>query len=792
MTLGSNFAKAPLIALVAAFATSVPALADEPVLRFEVGTFDPLNEAAPIASGLVFAERPESGAWIIQFAGPTGVEETAALSSMGLEVHGYIPDYAYLVTGDRTNAENAMSLGGARWVGPYEPGFRLATRIGTLEFKNPERAESPNLRLFVRTFGEPQAVAQRLTSLGGVVLEVIENEYETAVVVEIAPDLVEDIAKEPLVRFVDEIPEAILHNNTTGWVVQSNVSGQTPIWAQGIDGTGEIVTLMDSGVDYNSCFFREDGNAPPGPTHRKIIDYSTFGGQEYDGCGTGHGTHVAGTIAGDQSYITGSTQHSGMAPGALLTVQDVGNDGFFDCLFGFVNVPSSLIGAFNASYDLGARIHSNSWGSSSNAYDNFAVNVDQFMWNNPDFLIVFANGNAGSGAGTVGSPATAKNLISVGATQQAPNQNTIAGYSSRGPASDGRIKPTMVAPGGDSNGYIVSANNHTGDPPSPTCATQGSPFAGTSMATPAIAGLAALTRQYFRDGFYPQGSAGGDALEPSAALVKAVLVAATTDAGSANAPNNNEGFGRALLDDALYFDGETRELRVEMESGISTGETRTFEYEVESSSEPLEIALVWTDSPASQGAGVALVNNLDLTVTAPGGQVYRGNVLSGGESQTGGSADSRNVEEIFRLNNPPVGTYTIEIDGTNVPVDTQPFALASNGAFANWPENPASTPELSGGVTGWQILSTDPNPFTMETTIALRAPESRGDVSVGIYDATGRKVRALWAGTVDPGVQHLTWQGRDDDNRRVTPGVYFVRVMAAGSVALSDKVVLVK
>lgn len=783
--------------LLAAASNPSIASAETPMLRLLQGTYDPLTESAPVPPDLRAAQMADGvSPWIVQFSGPIGTAEAAYLEANGMRIHGYLPDFAYLVTATAAQAAAARvgAAAGIRWVGAFEPGFRISPAIGTQTFRDPVRAEALDRTLLVRVFDDPITAADRFRALDGDVLEIIDNAYESIVVLEIDPSRIAALAADPLTWFIEEKPETFLLNQTTRWVVQSNVSNSTPVWDHGLTGLGEIVTLMDSGVDYNSCYFRENGNLPPGPSHRKIINYATFGGNVYDGCGTGHGTHVAGTIAGDQSYITGNTQNAGMAYEAQLTVQDVGADGFLDCLLGFVNVPSSLTNAFTASYGLGARVHSNSWGSTSNSYDTYAVNVDQFMWNNPDFLVVFANGNSGPGAGTVGSPATAKNLVSVGATQQAPNQNTVASYSSRGPTSDGRFKPTVAAPGGDSNGYIVSADNNSGNPPSPTCNTQGSPFAGTSMATPAVAGMAALTRQYFRDGFYPDGIVGGDAVPVSAAAVKAVLVNSAIDAGAADIPNNNEGFGRLLLDDGLYFGGDTRELRLEQDPGLATGESRTFIYEVDSSSEALEVVLCWTDFPASQGAGVALVNDLDLRVTAPGGSVYLGNQLSGGQSTTGGSADRRNVEEIFRLNTPATGSYTIEILGINVPQGgAQPFALASTGSFAGWPDDPASSPEdvTAATLTGWELVSAEPNPFQHEVQLTLRVPGNGTEPGqLDVFDSTGRRIRTLVQGPLEPGVQSIRWDGLDESGHRVAPGIYFARVRS-GSAEVSKKLVLV-
>ena len=82
-----------------------------------------------------------------------------------------------------------------------------------------------------------------------------------------------------------------------------------------------------------------------------------------------------------------------------------------------------------------------------------------------------------------------------------------------------------------------------------------------------------------------------------------MLVNSGQEMGAADQPNNNEGWGRVLLNDALYFQGETRELHVEDDNiGLATGEQVSFQYEVDSSAEPLEVTLVWTDYPGTPGS----------------------------------------------------------------------------------------------------------------------------------------------------------------------------------------------
>ena len=197
-----------------------------------------------------------------------------------------------------------------------------------------------------------------------------------------------------------------------------------------------------------------------------------------------HGTHVCGSIAGDGANSNGTLR--GMAPGARLTVLSMGPNNSSG-----LSVPADLVtGVFTDAYGDGARIHSNSWGSNNNLgkYTAFSEDVDDFVFNHPDMLVVIAAGNSGPGPSTVSAPGTAKNCLTVGAAEsvrplpaaisidpnlqdadhnpatpkvnvpltlngiagQADNATDIATFSSRGPVNDNgdtRTKPDIVAPG---------------------------------------------------------------------------------------------------------------------------------------------------------------------------------------------------------------------------------------------------------------------------------------------------------------------------------------------------------
>ena len=196
------------------------------------------------------------------------------------------------------------------------------------------------------------------------------------------------------------------------------------------------------------------------------------------------------------------------------------------------------------------------------------------------------------------------------------------------------------------------------------------------MASPLSAGAATLVRDYY---ITTEGLA-----NPSAALIKATLINTAVDISGYNntsqeagkpIPNNHEGWG--LIDVAAAT--TAGRAFVEESTGIGTGTTRTYNYYV-TTGEPFKVSLAWSDYAGNPAAAKALVNDLNLRVTAPDGTTkYWGNVFSGGWSATGGSADTvNNVENVY-IQNPASGTWKVEVIGSNIPNGPQPFALVIDG-----------------------------------------------------------------------------------------------------------------
>jgi len=662
---------------------------------------------APEASLVATGDR---GYTLVKFPGPVTAEQLQALATTA-QIYTYLPHDTFLVRprGPGESGLAAAAALGAAWTGPYRPAYKISHAASELVMHAPGETHTVMATVFpdadlsrivaaaadlpgttvVGVNGGPQFGRVRLRVEGGALANTIGA-----------------LAAQSDLFWIDVEGRRELLNDTTIWVAQSglNAGQTTPIFDHGLHGEGQIVGYLDTGIDADSCYFRDPARGLPpvnacggttvNPAQRKVIGVDFLWQNECDGGISttewdtqGHGSHVAGTIAGDNfANPIAHDPGDGMAPGAKLVVQDAG---FLadDCgdLPGIGCPVVDLKPIFQQAYTQGARIHTNSWGDNENGvvqnnYTAACEDVDDFMFNHPDFLILFAAGNSGLVPETVGSPSVAKNGISVGATLHGARANSMAGFSSCGPTSDGRIKPDLTMPGS----LIVSAGSD-GSVTANNCGT--ATMSGTSMASPAAAGMAALVRQYYTDGNYPTGSpVAANRFIPSAALLKATLLNSTkamTGLGTGPVPDACQGWGRVLLDDTLYFTGQARKLIADDNAGFpqgGAGQAKAFAVQV-TAGQPLRVTLAWTDFPSTPAASVNLNNDLDLEVTGPSG-TFLGNVFAAGESTTGGTADRRNNVEQVSLAAPADGSYTITVRAFNVPSSAQPFALVVTGGVA--------------------------------------------------------------------------------------------------------------
>lgn len=647
---------------------------------------------------------------LVKFPGPVTAAQAAALEALVERVVTYLPYDAFLVKlpVERRHLLTADAVG-AVWSGPYHPAYKISPAVAGVEAAS--AAKDDRRQVLVHVFPDaPLAEVEGKIALlehGEIVGRGRGERWSRIRLLMSSADVAavrDDLARLAGVFWIDLESRRVLLNDTTVWVAQSGTSGgqATPVFDRGIRGQGQVIAVLDTGIDVDMCYFADparglppqnvcNGGTAVDNSQRKVIAVDFLWSGDCAGGITpddwdshSHGTHVAGIAAGDDfANPNGRDSGDGMAPAAKLVIQDGGVE-FDDC----ADLPAlgcpvvDLNPIFRQAFQQGARIHNNSWGDQENnpdrsRYTAGSEDADQFMWNNKDFILVFAAGNAGrEGLMTIGSPSTGKNVVSVGATERGAGAEGIAVFSSCGTTTDGRVKPDVTMPGA---GILSAAAD--GDLSTSNCTTRA--ISGTSMASPGAAGALALIRQYFTAGWYPSGTGrAGDGFTPSAALLKATLINSGHDMTAVGPiPAACQGWGRVLLDDALFFQGDRRRLRIEDDRGGfprgASGQERTFSV-FAGSAEPLEVTLTWTDFPSTPAAGVNLVNDLDLIVTGPGG-TYRGNVFAGGRSVAGGQADRRDSVEQVLLKNPPPGVYTVTVRAFNVPRGPQPYALVMTG-----------------------------------------------------------------------------------------------------------------
>ena len=707
---------------------------------------------------------------LVQFPGPIRPEWMTLLESTGVQVVTPIPNNAYLLYGDDRALSAVAGLattGVLQWQAAYLPQYKLqpgtetqqsATQLKSLALKQPV---GPTDLYQVQLVRDPVVNAITETFLRDIAgARPPRSRYEILsyvnLVVQIPATLLAEAAKRSDVVSIARYIEPTLHDERQNMIMAGNLTGNVPNpgnylttlanWGftqTQFNTSGFVVDVTDDGADRNpgaadpGTIPQDSNSGPFNPRHFALYEGGsttaatrfrfksrwgaaviTDGGFGYSGHGQLNMSIVGGFVP--DSFDTSNTRVHRDAQGfrfglGVAPFVRMGNSVIFDPRYTSPAFPAML----SANYSSNARISSNSWGASVNgeynansqAYDALVRDSQSATAGNQPMIIVFSAGNDGPSATTIGSPGTAKNVITVGATEnvrshsesnggdvgnavgndgcmssdtEADSANDMATFSSRGPTKDGRSKPDVVAPGTHVTGIsFVAANANALSPlnglgaadagfradgvcgmPNKATVPANKFFpvnpaqrwyttsSGTSHSAPAVAGGAALVYQQFINNppYLASNRTPPGSAPPSPALVKAYLAntARYMNGAGANDSLPSNSQGMGSVNLGTAFDSVPRIIRDQVVSDGFTASGQVRTFIASVTNASAPLRVTLAYTDVpGPTTGNAFINNLDLRVIV-NGNTYLGNVFSGAASVTGGVADTRNnLESVF-------------------------------------------------------------------------------------------------------------------------------------------------
>ena len=476
-------------------------------------------------------------------------------------------------------------------------------------------------------------------------------------VIKVDKNKIQLIAEEDFVLAISRKPSPIKpHLDESKITIGANLLQVTPY---NLNGDGVIVAMFEAS---------DKGATRPDDTHSDLTGRILYG--DNTGSPSEHATQVAG-ILGGAGNINSSLK--GIAPKVRIISYNA------------LAYPNST--KFENAIGLASTIAQNSFGEivddttcdGHGNYDIAEANIDNIVKGSlgKPLVIVFSAGNErdpppcpiGSGGyNTTTQHSTAKNVITVGATNS--NDNLVTLFTSFGPTDDGRVKPDLMAPGSQSNndGGITTTN----------ISNKYGTLRGTSLAAPHVSGTIALMLEHLKN-LYPSKT-----VFPSS--IKALLIDTANDVISGIAttgPDYASGYGvinsTAAVNRITFNNFE--------ESTLYDNQTVQTYILVPPNESKLRVTLIWDDRGQPGSITKKLINDLDLTLIAPNGSLYYPWTLDPNNPSVAAVRnkrdDTNNVEQVV-VDNPISGQWIIKINESDLPYD-QNYSLVSTFLNTNLP-----------------------------------------------------------------------------------------------------------
>jgi hypothetical protein len=629
-----------------------------------------LGEDDPIDS----KRRP---AWIVQFVDPLDAPTISALrAEFGVRLTDYLPPRSYIESLSPAAAARLRRDDRVRAVSLMSGDLKLSTALrADHESDDPKDPGPVDVVIFDALVDDVLAQIHELLTEDRFIAVLDDRALGGAFVVRllIRSGVAARIADIDGVRWVEEVPETVDDGDSDDPPATSRIPDADRL---GLTGAGQVIGIIDNGPpDVDHCFFVDRAHIDPGPDHRKVVQLRNTANTPEGK----HATFTSGIAAGDEIGNLGHNPLRGVAYGARLACGNK-ND---------VDTTGSLLAELSAASDAGAFVHTNSWHSAPQGagrpatYDQRSADLDRFTWTNEDHVVLGSSGNVDE---EQGPPGTAKNAICVSAGKVGDVKDDTVGDGNPGPTADGRTKPDVLGFGCG----VVSAVIGTG------CGTGTNGVrCSSSRATPWVAGVLTLVRQQLTEGRHRNGQPQAqEAFVPTGAMLRAIAVNSSV-AGRADSriPSTLRGWGAMNPAAALGQQAPRILLDVRHRDGLATTDICRVTFALEGS-DRLAVTLTWSEPPGAVGSGNCVVNNLDLRLTSPTGEVFLGNNLVAGRATPGGTPDKINSTEMVLLDSAAAGDWLLEVIGTEVNVGNpnQGFALLVSGSLA-----PAVPPSRGAG-----------------------------------------------------------------------------------------------
>ena len=639
-------------------------------------------ETAAIRDQAIAGHAGERAHFLIQFQSLPDSATRDAVAQRGFHILEYVGGQAYVVSAPVAQIGEIASIPGLRWAGPILTTDKLSDELRAGIVGPWAISDDGDLLVNVLvhhdvSMDEAEAIVE---AFGGRVFDSVPEIHASAAV--IAPGRELDLARQDQISFIAPVGLPLgPHNDGARAATGADVVQAAPY---NLDGSNVTVLVYDVGIadthiDFGARILSNDGSAAGD-----------------------HSTHTTGTVAGNGVNSNGNDsagnpnggtagQWAGMAPN--VNVRSFGTTGsaadFYNGLGG------DLALDFATAIGQGIDLATMSLGNNVYRFDPppcgqlgdyslTAMLVDSIVLGGAGQNLIYfesAGNERGTGPtgtapcgqfGTIASPATAKNSIALGALNS--NDNSLTGFTSLGPTDDGRTKPDLIGPGCQSNGDLgvtstgfIDANDSGYLDPGETTDTY-IVMCGTSMSTPAAAGVGALVLQ--------QWFAGHGSTRPTPHTVKAILVHTATDLGNAG-PDFSFGWGAVDAQgavDLVTADETADHIHVR---DVAIGETVYYTFNSDGVSD-VHATLAWDDPLAGYLSNPTLVNDVDLRLTGPDGTVHTPFVLDptnpSNPATTGD--DSRNNVEMVEA--PAAeGTFTVIVLGAGVALGPQQYTLVT-------------------------------------------------------------------------------------------------------------------